>query len=108
MDKVKRIIVTIHSPNKECLRFLMIFLHKVAKKCEVNKMAPKNLAIVMAPNLMYKKQEEDDAKNALAKIMLREDMGPTIEIITKLIEEVEFFFWEKDKDEESKMEIKIE
>jgi len=41
MDKVKSIIVTIDSPEKECLRFLMEFLHKVAKKSEVNKMDPK-------------------------------------------------------------------
>jgi len=104
MDNVK-IIVTFDSPEKECLCFLVEFLHKVAIKSEVNKMDHKNLAIVKAPDLMYKKPEEDDAKKALAKIILR---GHTIEIITRLIEEVEFFFLEKDKDEESKMEIKTE
>jgi len=45
---------------------------------------------------MYKKPAEDKALNALA---LREDLDSTIEIITRLIEEVEFFFLEKDKDE---------
>jgi len=99
MDKVKRIIVTILSPEWECLRYLMIFLHKVAINSEVNKMPTKNLAIVMAPNIMYMEPEEDDDKNALAQIMLK-DNGPTIEIITILIEEMEFFFWEKDMDEE--------
>jgi len=49
----------------------------------------------MALNIMYKKSEEDVAKKALAKIMLREH---TIEIITRLIEEVEFFFLEIHKD----------
>jgi len=96
MDKVKRIIVTIHNPEKECLRFLMKFLHKVAEKSAVNKMDPKNLATVMAPNIMYKKPAEDKAINALA---WREDFDSTIEIISRLIEDVEFFFLEKDKDE---------
>jgi len=105
MDKVKKIIVTIHSPEKECLCFLMKFLHEVAKKSEINNMHHKNLASVMAQIIMYKKPVEDDARHALAKIMVREH---TIEIITRLIEEVEFFFLEKDKDEESKMEIKTE
>merc|ERR1719357_670056 len=37
MDKVKKVIVTILSPEWECLRYLMIFLHKVAINSEVNK-----------------------------------------------------------------------
>jgi len=68
-------------------------------------MHPRNLAKVMAPNIMFKKPEEDYAKYALA---MKEDIGPTIEIIAKLIEEMEFFFLEKEKDDESVKEITIE
>jgi len=92
MDKVKRVIATIPNPEYFCLGTLMTFLHKVAKEGKVNKMNPKNLAIVMAPNIMYRNPEEVDIKNALAAIRLSKEMAPTIDIITILIQEVELFF----------------
>jgi len=97
MDKVKRVILSIPKSEYNCLRALMTFLHNVALKGEVNKMHAKNLAIVIAPNIMYRKPDEVDVKNALAAIRLSQEMAPTIEIITILIQEVEFFFFKKDK-----------
>jgi len=97
MDKVKRVILSIPKPEYDCLRALMTFLHNVALKGEVNKMHAKNLAIVIAPNIMYRKPDEVDVQNALAAIRLSQEMAPTIEIITVLIQEVEFFFFKKDK-----------
>jgi len=92
MDKVKRVVATIPNLEYSCLRALMTFLHKVAKEGEVNKMHPKNLAIVMAPNIMYRNPAEVDIKNALAAIRLSQEMAPAIEIITILIQEVALFF----------------
>jgi len=92
MGKVKGVIVTIPNPEWNCLRALMTFLHNVAKKGEVNKMQPKNLATVMAPNIIYRNPEEFDIKNHLAVIRLSQEMAPAIGIITVLIQEVDFFF----------------
>jgi len=107
MDKVKRIILTIPSPEWDSLRFLMIFLKKVARKSELNKMHAKNLATVMAPNILYRKPEED-VQNALFSFQSSKEMGPAIEIITVLIQEVEFFFFAKDNQVESKIDIQNE
>jgi len=95
MGKVKREIVTIPNPEKNCLRALMIFLHNIAKKFEVNKMHPKNLAIVMAPNLLYRKLEEANIINAQRAV---QEMAPAIEIITLLIQNVDFFFKDNHED----------
>jgi len=95
MDKVKRVIVTIPNPEYFCLRTLLTFLHKVGKEGKVNKMHPKNLAIVIAPNIMYRNPEKVDIKNAWAAIRMSEEMAPTIKIITILIQEVELFFLRK-------------
>ena len=44
--------------NYENLRFLIKFFAVLAKNQDVNKMTPHNIAIVVAPNLMWNFQED--------------------------------------------------
>jgi len=83
----------------------MTFLHKVGNEGKVNKMHPKNLAIVLAPNIMYRNPEEVDIKNGWAAIRMSEEMAPTIKIITILIQEVELVFLRKDKHVGNNVEV---
>jgi len=62
----------------------MEFLNNVGRNSEVNKMNSKNLAIVMAPNILYSKMPDYIREMKLAR-----------DIVTPLIQEVEFFFYEK-------------
>jgi len=76
----------------------------VAKKSKVNKMHPQNLATCMAPNILYRKPEEE---KALAPFLVSKEMAPAVAIITVLIQKVEFFF-AKDNHVDSKIEIENE
>lgn len=44
--------------NLENLRFLIKFLAVLTKNQDVNKMSPQNIAIVIAPNLIWSPQED--------------------------------------------------
>lgn len=44
--------------NLENLRFLIKFLAVLTKNQDVNKMTPQNIAIVIAPNLIWSPQED--------------------------------------------------
>lgn len=44
--------------NFENLRFLIKFLAILTKNRDVNKMSPQNIAIVIAPNLIWSAQED--------------------------------------------------
>ncbi|XP_014223103.1 rho GTPase-activating protein 44-like [Trichogramma pretiosum] len=46
------------APNFENLKFLIKFFSILAKNQEINKMTPYNIAIVVAPNLMWNSQED--------------------------------------------------
>lgn len=46
-------------PNYENLRFLIKFLAVLTKNQDVNKMTPHNIAIVVAPNLIWSAPEVD-------------------------------------------------
>lgn len=47
------------APNFENLRFLIKFLSLLTKNQDVNKMTPHNIAIVIAPNLIWCPPEVD-------------------------------------------------
>merc|ERR1712176_1381693 len=81
--KLRKLILTIPSPQIDCLRYLIWFLSKVAKHEAKNKMHAKNLAIVFAPNILYSKT--DDPQQAA------NDMTRTIETVALLIEEMDYF-----------------
>lgn len=44
--------------NLENLRFLIKFLAVLTKNQDINKMTPQNIAIVIAPNLIWSPQED--------------------------------------------------
>ncbi|XP_044576028.1 rho GTPase-activating protein 44-like isoform X2 [Cotesia glomerata] len=44
--------------NLENLKFLIKFLAVLTKNCDINKMSPQNIAIVIAPNLIWSPQED--------------------------------------------------
>lgn len=46
------------SANLENLRFLIKFLAVLTKNSDINKMSPQNIAIVIAPNLIWSPQED--------------------------------------------------
>ena len=46
-------------PNYENLRFLIKFLAMLTKNQDINKMTPHNIAIVIAPNLIWSPPEVD-------------------------------------------------
>lgn len=58
--------------NQRLLRYLLVFLKKVADLSEVNLMAPQNLAIVFAPNLL--RPEVDDPTTMMRDSKLVNDI----------------------------------
>jgi len=108
MNDLRTIIRGIPKPEQDCLRALMEVLYKIGQNSAVNMMHPKNLAIVITPNILYKKPEEDEAQDALLKLSTSEEMAPAIAIVTVLIEQMDFFFFKKDQDMDEKSEMKTE
>ncbi|KXJ21718.1 Rho GTPase-activating protein 44 [Exaiptasia diaphana] len=47
--------------NKDNLRYLICFLAKLSEYSDVNKMTPSNIAIVIAPNIVYSKTNTSDS-----------------------------------------------
>jgi len=97
MDKLKKVVRSIQRPELDCLGALMVFLNTVGRNSVVNLMDPKNLAIVMAPNILYRKTQEEESINVSMILHFSQEMDLAIKIVTLLIEEVEFYFDEKDK-----------
>jgi len=97
MMNLRKIIVDgIRDPEWACLRCLMLFLNKVVKQSEVNKMHAQNLATVIAPNILYRKREVNEIASREAALKTREEFGLAVEIVKVLIEDCEFFFFTKD------------
>jgi hypothetical protein len=46
--------------NRENLRYLIKFLAALTRNQDVNKMTPQNIAIVIAPNLMWSPADENN------------------------------------------------
>jgi len=106
---LRNIIRNIRRPHIDCLSYLILFLSKVAKNSEVNKMHAKNLATVIAPNILYRPIDvnADIETTRAAAMQTSEEIGHTINIVTLLISDVEFFFFDRDSDsknEEKKVE----
>eukprot|EP00467_Chlorarachnion_reptans_P007679 CAMPEP_0114512272 /NCGR_PEP_ID=MMETSP0109-20121206/14877_1 /TAXON_ID=29199 /ORGANISM="Chlorarachnion reptans, Strain CCCM449" /LENGTH=790 /DNA_ID=CAMNT_0001691925 /DNA_START=180 /DNA_END=2552 /DNA_ORIENTATION=- len=59
LNKYSYLLTMLPRENSMCLHYLMYFLSCVAKHSEVNKMAPKNLAIVWGPNLLRSPNPND-------------------------------------------------
>jgi hypothetical protein len=55
LAEIGRIISTLPPKNLLVLRFLIVFLARVAEYAKVNMMTPQNLSIVFSPNIMRKK-----------------------------------------------------
>jgi len=92
--ELREIIRSIPEPHKECLGYLMIFLNKVSNHCSVNKMTCKNLAIVLAPNLLYEEQKEVPTYDSLKA----GGMNLAIDTIAELIKNMEYFFWPEEEE----------
>lgn len=45
--------------NYDNLRYLIKFLAKLSTNCDVNKMTPQNIAIVIAPNLIWAQEDKN-------------------------------------------------
>ncbi|XP_048575857.1 rho GTPase-activating protein 44 isoform X2 [Nematostella vectensis] len=71
--------------NKDNLRYLICFLGKLADYSEVNKMTASNIAIVIAPNIIYSEQDTSDAINL-------HHTGVQSSIVEALIQHHSWFF----------------
>ena len=71
-DRVVRLaelVASLPQANRGFLAYLMQFASQVAKLCDKNRMPPKNLAIVFAPNLLRapgESAENYDVNNGLS------------------------------------------
>ncbi|KAL4659122.1 rho GTPase-activating protein 17-like isoform X1 [Arapaima gigas] len=72
--------------NKANLRYLVKFLAKLAQECDVNKMTPSNIAIVLGPNLLWAKTEGSLAEMAAATSV------HVVTIIEPIIQHADWFF----------------
>ncbi|XP_076608951.1 rho GTPase-activating protein 17b isoform X1 [Chaetodon auriga] len=73
--------------HKANLRYLVKFLAKMAQDCEVNKMTPSNIAIVLGPNLLWAKTE-----GTLAEIAAATSVHVIAIIIELIIQHADWFF----------------
>ncbi len=85
-ESIDVILATLPQNNRHNLHFLLKFLHLAASHSDFNKMSAANLAIVMAPNLLWQQSSEGEHKPDLQKASVVND------IVEKLIEHVDFFF----------------
>ncbi|CAL1546433.1 unnamed protein product [Lymnaea stagnalis] len=69
--------------NYNNFRYLIKFLAKLAEKCDVNKMKPSNIAIVIGPNLLW--TERNNAPNMLTT-------GTVSAIIEAIVTHADWFF----------------
>lgn len=74
-------------PNFENLRFLIKFLAVLTKNREINKMSPQNIAIVIAPNLVWSPQED---RNTM--VMNMSTANNSSLIVEQLVTYADWFF----------------
>ncbi|KAG8006998.1 Rho GTPase-activating protein 17, partial [Nibea albiflora] len=72
--------------HKANLRYLVKFLAKLAQDCDINKMSPSNIAIVLGPNLLWAKTEGTLAEMAAATSV------HVVAIIEPIIQHADWFF----------------
>jgi len=58
LQAFKLVIKKLPPANFDNLRYLIKFLSELSRNQEVNKMTPQNIAIVIAPNLIWSQAEE--------------------------------------------------
>lgn len=58
---LKQVIDKLPEANYDNLRYLIKFLSALSRNQEVNKMTPQNIAIVIAPNLIWSQADETTA-----------------------------------------------
>jgi hypothetical protein len=58
---LKQVIDKLPEANFDNLRYLIKFLSALSRNQEVNKMTPQNIAIVIAPNLIWSQADETTA-----------------------------------------------
>ncbi|CAG5116976.1 unnamed protein product, partial [Candidula unifasciata] len=77
------VIHQLPKPNYNNFRYLIKFLAKLAERCDVNKMKPSNIGIVIGPNLLW--SERSDAPNMMST-------GPVSGIIETVVTHADWFF----------------
>ncbi|ESP03799.1 hypothetical protein LOTGIDRAFT_109936, partial [Lottia gigantea] len=80
---LKPIIEKLPPPNYNNFRYLIKFLEKLCKSSDQNKMTPTNIAIVIAPNLLW--SDGENAPNMLTT-------GSLSTIIEAVVSNAEYFF----------------
>ncbi|XP_076028758.1 SH3 domain-binding protein 1-like isoform X2 [Oratosquilla oratoria] len=77
-------------PNLNNLRYLIKFLAKLSSSASMNKMSPNNIAIVMAPNLIWSQQEETADFATLGRNMSLSNSYRLL--VETLVEYCDYFF----------------
>ncbi|XP_077283863.1 rho GTPase activating protein at 19D isoform X4 [Arctopsyche grandis] len=86
---IRKLVRELPDHHYETLKFLMEHLRRVASENSVNKMEPRNLAIVFGPTLV--RSADDDM------ITMVNDMSSQCRIIESLINDMEWYFDEEDR-----------
>ena len=97
LQKLWTIVQRLPKPNKENLSYFMQFLSLLAQYQSYNKMTPNNIAIVIAPNLIWSPEENkpDDLMGTLGRNM---SLGSHYrQIVEQLVENSDYFFPERIK-----------
>ena len=101
LDQLGKLIASLPEENRVLLRYLFNFLDDVSKLMEVNKMTPRNVAVVFAPNLIRPK--EDTIETALlspqvskiVQVMIEHNAAGLWEAVDKYVANGEQFTGEK-------------
>lgn len=88
LQKLWTVVSQLPQANKNNLRYLVKFLGKIHQNSEVGKMNAHNLAIVMAPNLIWSIDDESGHMNV-------KNTGVLTTIMEALIEHADWFFPEE-------------
>ncbi|XP_056149672.1 rho GTPase-activating protein 21 [Lampris incognitus] len=91
LKELKRLILELPDHHYETLKFLSAHLKRVSENCEMNKMEPRNLAIVFGPTLV--RTSEDNMTNMV------NHMPDQCKIVENLIQQYEWFFTEEGDDD---------
>ncbi|CAB3998920.1 rho GTPase-activating 44-like isoform X2 [Paramuricea clavata] len=87
LQKLWTVVSQLPKANKDNLRYLIKFLAKIEQNSEIGKMNAHNLAIVMAPNLIWSIDDESGQMNM-------KNTGVLTGILEALIEHADWFFSE--------------
>jgi hypothetical protein len=69
LKKMKAIIMSLPAVNIKSLSYLVGFMQKMISNTEVNKMTSQSLSIVMAPNILYTKNNDPTSPNYFDTVM---------------------------------------